>query len=128
MKKILLPILLISSYSAARAPAGYYDGTAGLTGYALKSKIHDIISEKMINWHYNDLKVLYAQTDLDKYYDHDASNTQYLLDIYSEIPSGPDSYEYTTDQLVAGVGAEGLEVQPGTYDAAKYIQYKLIYQ
>ncbi|WP_137904078.1 endonuclease [Chryseobacterium sp. 2VB] len=108
MKKILLPILLISSYSAAQAPAGYYDGTAGLTGYALKSKIHDIISEKMINWHYNDLKVLYGQTDLDKYYDHDASNTQYLLDIYSEIPSGPDSYEYTADQLVAGVGAEGL--------------------
>jgi endonuclease I len=107
MKKILLPIILISSYISAQIPAGYYDGTAGLTGYALKSKIHDIISEKMINWHYDDLKVLYAQTDLDKYYDHDASNTQYLLDIYSEIPSGPDSYEYTADQLVAGVGMEG---------------------
>lgn len=108
MKKILLPIILISSYISAQVPAGYYDGTAGLTGYALKSKLHDIISEKMINWHYDDLKVLYGQTDLDTYYDHDASNTQYLLDIYSEIPSGPDSYEYTADQMVAGVGAEGL--------------------
>ncbi|WP_114820087.1 endonuclease [Chryseobacterium sp. KLBC 52] len=107
MKKILLPIILISSYISAQAPAGYYDGTAGLTGYALKSKLHDIISEKMVNWHYDDLKMLYAQTDLDRYYDHDASNTQYLLDIYSEIPSGPDSYEYTADQLVAGVGMEG---------------------
>ncbi|MEJ5048813.1 endonuclease [Chryseobacterium culicis] len=107
MKKILLPIILISSYISAQAPAGYYNGTTGLTGYALKSKLHDIISEKMVNWHYNDLKVLYGQTDLDKYYDHDASNTQYLLDIYSEIPSGPDAYEYTVDQMVAGVSMEG---------------------
>ncbi|MCD9615805.1 endonuclease [Chryseobacterium gleum] len=108
MKKILLPVILISSYISAQAPAGYYDGTAGLTGYALKSKLHDIISEKMINWHYDDLKVLYGQTDLDKYYDHDASNTQYLLDIYSEIPSGPDSYEYTVDQIIAGASVEGM--------------------
>ncbi|MBO9691217.1 endonuclease [Chryseobacterium sp.] len=108
MKKILLPIILISSCLSAQAPAGYYDGTAGLTGYALKSKLHDIISEKMINWHYDDLKVLYGQTDLDKYYDHDASNTQYLLDIYSEIPSGPDSYEYTVDQIIAGASVEGM--------------------
>ncbi|PWN59392.1 endonuclease [Chryseobacterium viscerum] len=108
MKKILLPIILISSYFSAQAPAGYYNGTAGLTGYALKSKLHDIISEKMVNWHYDDLKTYYGQTDLDKYYDHDASNTQYLLDIYSEIPSGPDAYEYTLDQLISTAGAEGL--------------------
>ena len=108
MKKILLPIILISSYIAAQAPAGYYNGTAGLTGYALKSKLHDIISEKMVNWHYDDLQGFYGQTDLDKYYDHGASNTEYLLDIYSEIPSGPDAYEYKADQLIAGAGSEGL--------------------
>jgi hypothetical protein len=44
MKKILLPIFLISSYAFAQIPAGYYDGTTGLTGYTLKSKVHDIIS------------------------------------------------------------------------------------
>jgi endonuclease I len=108
MKKILLPLILISSYISAQAPAGYYDGTAGLTGYALKSKLHDIISEKTINWHYDDLPGLYSQTDLDRYYDHDASNTEYLLDIYSEIPSGPDAYEYKVDQLIGSASAEGL--------------------
>ncbi|WP_347219180.1 endonuclease [Chryseobacterium sp.] len=108
MKKILLPIILISSYISAQAPAGYYNGTAGLTGYALKSKVHDIISEKMINWHYDDLPNLYNQTDLDKYYDHDASNTEYLLDIYSEIPLGLDAYEYKSNQMIAGAGAEGM--------------------
>ncbi|MCS4302595.1 endonuclease [Chryseobacterium sp. BIGb0232] len=108
MKKILLPIILISSYISAQAPAGYYNGTAGLTGYALKSKLHDIISEKTVNWHYDDLPGLYSQTDLDKYYDHNASNTEYLLDMYSEIPSGQDAYEYKIDQLVSGASAEGM--------------------
>ncbi|WET50081.1 endonuclease [Chryseobacterium indologenes] len=108
MKKILFPILLISSYISAQAPAGYYNGTAGLTGYALKSKVHEIISANNVNWHYGDLPALYGQTDLDKYYDHNATNTTYLLDIYSEIPSGPDAYEYTVDQLIGNAGQEGL--------------------
>jgi endonuclease I/chitodextrinase len=108
MKKFLLPIILISSYFAAQAPAGYYDGTTGLTGYALKSKLHDIISAKNINWHYGDLTNYYNQTDLDKYYDHDATNTTILLDMYSEIPTGPDSYEYTTANIIGSAGAEGL--------------------
>jgi endonuclease I len=107
MKKILLPIILISSYFAAQAPAGYYDGTSGLSGYALKSKLHDIISEKNVNWHYGDLPDFYNQTDLDKYYDHGSENTTLLLDIYSEIPTGPDAYEYTSAQIIGSAGAEG---------------------
>jgi len=107
MKKLLLPIILFSSYISAQAPAGYYDGTAGLTGYALKSKLHDIISAKNTNWNYGDLTNYYNQTDLDKYYDHDASNTTILLDMYSEIPTGPDSYEYTTANIIGSASAEG---------------------
>ncbi|RXM51357.1 MULTISPECIES: endonuclease [unclassified Chryseobacterium] len=108
MKKILFPIILISSYISAQAPAGYYNGTAGLTGYALKSKLHDIISEKNINWHYDGIQLFYAQTDLDKYYDHDATNTEFLLDIYSEKPLETDAYEYKVNQLVAGTSMEGM--------------------
>ncbi|MCJ7936096.1 MAG: endonuclease [Chryseobacterium sp.] len=108
MKKLLFPIFLISSCISAQLPAGYYNGTAGLTGYALKSKVHDIISRKNINWHYETIQAFYSQTDLDKYYDHDGSNTEYLLDIYSEKPAGPDAYEYKVDQLIAGASAEGL--------------------
>lgn len=108
MKKLLLSIILFSSYISAQVPAGYYNGTTGLTGYALKSKLHDIISEKNINWHYGDLPGLYNLTDLDRYYDHDATNTTILLDIYSEIPSGSDAYEYISSQLIANAGAEGL--------------------
>ncbi len=108
MKKVLLPILLVSSYISAQIPAGYYDGTTGLTGYSLKSKLHDIISAKNINWHYGDLTNYYNQTDLDKYYDYGPSNTTILLDMYSEIPTGPDSYEYTTANIIGSANAEGL--------------------
>lgn len=98
---------MISSYFAAQAPAGYYDGTTGLTGYTLKSKLHDIISAKNINWHYGDLTNYYNQTDLDKYYDYGPSNTTILLDMYSEIPTGPDAYEYTTANIIGSASAEG---------------------
>lgn len=108
MKKFLLSIFLIPSYAFAQIPAGYYDGTAGLTGYTLKSKVHEIISANNVNWHYGDLPNFYNQTDLDKYYDHGASNTTFLLDIYSEIPLGPDAYEYTSVNLISTSGTEGL--------------------
>ncbi len=108
MKKLLFPILLISPSVSAQIPAGYYDETAALTGYALKSKVHDIISSTNINWNYGDLPNFYNQTDLDQYYDHGSENTTILLDIYSEIPSGPDAYEYTSADLISTSGAEGL--------------------
>jgi len=114
MKKLLFPIILISSLISAQVPAGYYDGTAGLSGYALKTKLHDIISEKNVNWNYGDLQEYYKQTDLDVYYDHNTANNPssgnyILLDIYSEIPGGADAYEYNSAQLQGGgsITAEG---------------------
>ena len=108
MKKLLLPIIFLSSFAFAQIPAGYYDGTTALTGYALKTKIHEIISASNINWHYSDLPNYYNQTDLDIYYDHGASNTTFLLDMYSENPSGTDAYEYISSQLISTSSAEGL--------------------
>ncbi len=116
MKKFLLAIFFLPFLGFSQG--GYYDGTAGLTGYALKSKVHDIISAKNINWHYGDLQNYYKQTDLDVYYDHTPANNPFfntatnttdyiLLDIYSEIPGGPDSYEYNSTQLIGTGSAEG---------------------
>lgn len=107
MKNFLLPALLLSAGFLAQVPAGYYNGTSGLTGYALKSKLHEIIAGKNISLNYSDLTNYYNQTDPDRYYDHGASNTTFLLDMYSEIPSGPDAYEYTTANLIGSAGAEG---------------------
>lgn len=107
MKRILLLCFLLPALVFSQIPAGYYDGTSSLTGYALKTKLQEIISSKNINWHYGDLTEFYNKTDLDKYYDHDASNTTILLDIYSEIPNGPDVYEYTVANLTGSANAEG---------------------
>ena len=87
MKKLLF-FAILPLVNFAQIPSGYYDGTTGLTGYALKSKVHDIISKKVYSYTYDDLKTLHGITDLDKYYEND--NT--LLDIYSEKPNAADAY------------------------------------
>ncbi len=99
----VLPVLVI-----AQAPEGYYSGTENLTGYKLKTKLHDIISNKTYNWNYEDLKTLYGQTDIDKHYDYDASNSTYLLDIYSNNPAGTTAYHYTLSNIIGSANAEGL--------------------
>ena len=75
MKQILFSIFFIPFFAYSQAPAGYYDGTSGKTGFELKSKLHDIISAKTISWHYGDLPNFYAQTDVEHHYDYDELNS-----------------------------------------------------
>ena len=81
----------------------YYNGTEGLTGYALKSKVHEIISQKYFLTVIVKYEILYAYTDLDKYYEND--NT--VLDIYSEKPTEEDSYNYNLTQNISSATTEG---------------------
>jgi len=108
LKKYLFAIIAFPAIIFAQAPEGYYSGTETLSGYALKSKLHDIISNKTYNYHYDDLKTLYGQTDIDRYYDYDASNSTYLLDIYSNNPTGTTAYHYTLNNIIGSANAEGL--------------------
>ncbi len=108
MRNILFSAFLIPVLAFSQAPVNYYNGTSGLTGYSLKSKLHDIISAKTVSWHYSDLQNYYNQTDIDKYYDYDATNTTYLLDIYSNNPTGTTGYHYTSAQMIGSANAEGL--------------------
>lgn len=103
MKKLLLFIILPAIY-IAQIPSGYYNGTEGLSGYALKSKLHEIISKQIFSYSYNDIGDLYANTDLDKYYENDNS----VLDIYSEKPTDADAYNYNLTQNIGSSTAEGL--------------------
>lgn len=90
-------------FSLAQIPTGYYDGTSGLTGYALKNKISQIISAKHYAYNYSDVTDFYATTDIDNIYENDGT----ILDIYSENPTGPDAYSYTPTQIVGTASAEG---------------------
>ena len=103
MKKLYFGLLILPSLFFGQT-GGYYNGTENLSGYQLKSKLHDIISAKPISWNYGDLQTFYATTDVDRYYENDGS----LLDMYSEIPTGPDAYAYNFSQMIGSANAEGL--------------------
>lgn len=90
MKKINILLLgIMFSFGFAQAPASYYNGTEGLTGATLKTKLSQIITnghqDKGYNW------TVFSSSDRDVYYENDNS----VLDIYSENPSGTDPYNYT---------------------------------
>ena len=83
--------LLMFSFGNAQIPSGYYNAAAGLTGYSLKTKLKEIVSNGHQDKGYAGLWDAYKIGDLDKFYEND--NT--ILDIYSEKPAGPDAYNYT---------------------------------
>ncbi len=83
---------------SAQIPTGYYDGTDGLTGYTLKTKLKSIINNGAVDRGYDALMDAYKIGDLDKYYEND--NT--ILDIYSENPNGADPYNFIPGQKTCG--------------------------
>lgn len=74
----------------AQAPTGYYDGTAGLSGAALKNKLSSIISAGHQDRGYDNLYNGYQTTDTDSYYESDGT----VLDMYSERPLVADPYNF----------------------------------
>lgn len=73
----------------------YYQSAEGLSGYTLKTALHDIIKGHS-NQGYGALWTFYEQNELDSYYENDGT----ILDIYSEAPNGSDPFNFTkvTDQ------------------------------
>lgn len=102
MKKVLLPILLFPTFAFSQIPAGYYNGTAGLSGFALKSKLREIIGQKIYSYNYSNLPSFYPQTDSDNYYESNGT----VLDIYTEKPTAAET-EYNFSQLIGSATAEG---------------------
>lgn len=92
MKKFFTLLLLgsLCSTVAAQIPNGYYAGTENLSGAALKSKLSSIISAGAKDKGYDGLYTGYPTTDSDHYYENDGT----VLDMYSENPTGTDSYNY----------------------------------
>lgn len=91
MKKIITFLTLITFlFGFTQIPLGYYDGTQGLTGAALKTKLSGIITAGHQAQSYANLYNGYPNTDTDSYYENDGS----VLDMYSENPSGTDPYVY----------------------------------
>ncbi|MDR2206037.1 MAG: endonuclease [Flavobacteriaceae bacterium] len=99
MKKLISLFISASFISLnAQIPTGYYNGTENLTGYALKTKLSQIISAGYIQHSYGELDGLHPLTDKDNYYENDQS----VLDVYSENPNGTDPYTYIFNQQECG--------------------------
>ena len=99
MKKLTTFLLgFLFSMTLAQAPATYYDGTSGLTGAALKTKLSQIITAGAQDRGYDGLFDAYPSTDTDSFYENDGS----VLDMYSENPSGADPYTYRHGQKKCG--------------------------
>lgn len=88
----LLLFLLVSASLTAQIPTGYYDAAQGLTGDALRYKLHDIISNGYVQGTYNQLWTSYQTTD--------KRSDGKVWDMYSDIPGGTPPYLFTfvTDQ------------------------------
>jgi len=68
----------------------YYQAANGLSGFALKTALHNIIKGHAAQG-YGALWGFYSANSLDVYFENDGS----ILDIYSENPNGADPYNYT---------------------------------
>ncbi|MEG3758016.1 endonuclease [Pseudoalteromonas carrageenovora] len=71
-------------------PTGYYVTTQGLSGYALKTELYNIINNHSSQG-YSAIWNFYDSSARDKYFENDNS----ILDMYSEKPNGSDIYTYT---------------------------------
>ena len=87
MKKLYILLTLIIAAVALNAqPQGYYNGTEGLTGNALKTKLHAIIKNDD-HVSYSGLWSAYEQTD--------KKPNGKVWDIYSDVPNGTPPYQFT---------------------------------
>lgn len=87
MKKLyILLVLVIASVAINAQPQGYYNGTEGLTGNALKTALHNIIKSDN-HTSYSGLWSAYQQTD--------KKPNGKVWDIYSDIPNGTPPYQFT---------------------------------
>ena len=70
-------------------PTGYYVTAQGLSGYALKTELYNIIKDHNAQG-YSAIWNFYDSSARDTYFENDNS----ILDMYSEKPNGSDSYNY----------------------------------
>ena len=78
-------------------PAGYYNGTAGLKGYALVVALHNIIKNHTVI-SYSATATAFQRTD--------KRPNGHVWDVYSDVPGGTPPYEFSFGPLGSS-GSEG---------------------
>lgn len=83
------------NYVDVSIPPGYYNGTAGLKGSALRVALHNIIKNHTVV-SYTFALTAFATTDV--------KPNGKIWDVYSDIPGGTPPYEYNVGQTGQGAG------------------------
>lgn len=106
MKKSLLTGILLyvsflyfNCHAFSQIPPGYYDSANGLTGIALKNKLHDIISGGFVSLTYSSLLVHFQTTDV--------RQDGKVWDMYSDIPGGTPPYLFSFSMSCGSYTGEG---------------------
>ena len=95
-------LVLLFAVSFAQIPAGYYDGTDGLTGDNLRMELRTIVDDHTA-LSYSGLWSAYYTTDV-----YPAPNDDIVWDMYSSYGDGTWAYSYTIgDGQCGNVGTEG---------------------
>jgi endonuclease I len=91
----MVNVVSVFTYYGGNVPPGYYDGTLGLVGDALKGTLHNIIDG------HNSVSYTYLWT---AFYSTDAKPDGTVWDMYSDVPGGtpPYVYEFGVDQTGSG--------------------------
>ena len=85
-------------YIDVTIPAGYYNGTAGLKGSALRVALHNKIKNHTVR-SYDYVLTAFATTDV--------KWNGKIWDVYSDIPGGTPPYEYAIGQTGQGSATTG---------------------
>ncbi len=100
MKRLYLSLgaLLFAGMASAQPPANYYQSAAGLSGTQLQTALYNKIKGHTVLSYTPGLWNAYKTTDK-------RPGTNYLWDIYSDIPGGTPPYQYTLGSGQCGSGA-----------------------
>ncbi|MDA3881477.1 MAG: endonuclease [Prolixibacteraceae bacterium] len=92
VKYLSIPLILFFSYTGFAQPPGYYNGTSGLKGEALKTELHEIINDH-IDFSYSQARYLI------NYSDADPENENNVILFYTQRSQDADSYGTDGDQI-----------------------------
>ncbi|MCT4628705.1 endonuclease [Winogradskyella sp.] len=98
----LLAIVCVAATGWTQIPANYYDSANGLSGYALKTELRNIISNGHNDQGYGALYTGYQTTHSDNIPESGYENDNTVLLFYTENPNGTDPYTYNHGQDQCG--------------------------
>ncbi|NRD19726.1 endonuclease [Winogradskyella eckloniae] len=109
MKHLYILLFLVSNIAMAQIPSDYYDSANGLTGYALKTQLKNIISNGHNDQGYGALYSGYVTTHTDNSTETGYENDGTILMYYTENPNGTDPYTFNHGSNQCGnYNAEGV--------------------